>query len=155
MTGLMLPWMMGAAFHTRWARPCIGRKAREQFAQALAHPVGGAGMVAIGDEDLRHALSGEPIENLVAGIDGVDTEVSLRAEEQGAVEIVTVGLRKPGPDGDAGQKLAHRPGLHLRPSWENLPLPMGPVWEERLAYLRIGPASGRGRGRYSRRRAVG
>ena len=118
-------------------------------ARALAHPGRGAGMISIGDENLRNSLLGKPIENLLAGLNGVDTEVSLCAEEKGSVEIETVGLRKPRPDEDAGQKLAHRPSLHLRSTSENSLFSMGPVLEELLAY----PASGRARGRYLRRLA--
>ena len=76
-------------------------------------------LVAIGDENLRDALSGEPIENLLAGINGVDAEISFSIQEECSIEVVTVGLRKPRPAEHARQQLVHGPSLHPRPTSEN------------------------------------
>ena len=67
---------------------------------ALAHTVRRAGVVAIRDQDARDAFALQPIEDLRGRLNGVDAKVALGAENQRAIEVVSVRLGEPRPAQD-------------------------------------------------------
>jgi hypothetical protein len=81
---------------------------RSGGAEPVPHQVGCAGMIAVGDNDMRDAQTHEVIEGGVAGLHGIDADVSIRMAQQVAVEVVALTFRIPGPSENARNDLFHR-----------------------------------------------
>ena len=64
-------------------------------AEPRAEQVGGAGMVAVGQQNPRRSDAGDLIENGFARLDRVDAQIAFRVTHQIAVEVVAMALRSP------------------------------------------------------------
>src|SRR5260370_5893290 len=71
------------------------------------HPGRGAEVIAVGQDDARHALAPELLENVLRHLRRIDRDIARSMADEVAVEIVSVALGKPRPGEDAGQDLAH------------------------------------------------
>src|SRR5882724_8498388 len=67
----------------------------------------GAGMVAVGQQNLADTKPGNLFEICGRRLNGVDAEISARVENQVAVEVIAVRFRKPWPGEYACQDLSH------------------------------------------------
>ncbi len=83
-------------------------------AGACAHPVGGAGMIAVGEDDPGHALADEGVHVVLSRFDGVDTDVAAGIADEVAVEVVAVGFGKPRPRENIADDVPHA-RLHFSP----------------------------------------
>ena len=81
-------------------------------ARRRPYPVGGAGMIAVGQDDSADALTGDSVEICVTRFDRIDTDIAAGIAHQMAVEIIAVGFGKPRPGLDTADDLAHVP-LHF------------------------------------------
>src|SRR5207247_957891 len=85
----------------------VGSMDRDRGAGPLPHQRGLAHVVAVGDDDARHAVAHQAGEHVRRGLDRIDAQVSLGVADEIAVEVVPVGLGEPGPGEDPIHDLAH------------------------------------------------
>jgi hypothetical protein len=88
----------------------VGRVDQGLRAGRLAHAVGGASVIAVGQQDQPDALLGDRLQLGVVGFDRVDDQVAglaVRQLDQVAVEVVAVRRAQLRPDVDTGQDLVH------------------------------------------------
>src|SRR5262245_1897328 len=79
--------------------------------------VGCTRVVAVGEENPRHAFGNQPVQHRLGRLDRVDHQVSPCAWDEVTVEVVTEPLREPRPRPYPGDDLSHAAYLTSSYSW--------------------------------------